>query len=145
MNDTDPKLQAWSQLLGAHALLLRRVEEHLKQCKMPPLAWYDVLWELERAGGALRIGELAERLVIERYNMTRLLDRLEKAGLLIRRPDTADRRGFIAEITLEGKDQRARMWPHYRKAVEAAFGDTLPSEDARQLTDILRRIGARLR
>ena len=80
--ERDPAIRSWSHLLGAHALAVRAIEERLTAAGQPPLSWYDVLLELARAGGRLRVGELGERLVVEPHNITRLLDRLEAAGLL---------------------------------------------------------------
>jgi hypothetical protein len=82
--ERDPPIRAWSHLLGAHALGVRAIEQRLTAAGQPPLSWYDVLLELARAGGRLRVGELGERLVVEPHNVTRLLDRLEAEGLLRR-------------------------------------------------------------
>src|ERR1700737_382078 len=87
-----PAIRAWSHFLGANALALRAIEERLKAANQPPFAWYDVLLELDRAGGRLRIGELGLRLVVEPYNVTRLLDRLESEGLLKREQAYGDGR-----------------------------------------------------
>ena len=141
--DTDPRLRAWSHFLGAHALAVRKIEERLKAAGQPSIGWYDVLLELERAGGRLRIGELAESLVVEPYNMTRLLDRLEGAGLLGRERAPGDRRGAFAVITAEGTALRRRMWPHYQRAIIEAFA-LLSEADAEALVRIMKKVIAHL-
>ena len=74
-------VQAWARLLKAERLALARVETALKQAGLPPLAWYDVLLELERAGEAgLRPFELERALLLAQYNLSRLLDRIERGG-----------------------------------------------------------------
>jgi len=123
-------LAAWSRFLGAHALMLRAMDAEMKAASLPSMAVYDVLLELDRSGGRLRIGELANRLVIEPYNMTRLLDRLEKAGLLRRERVAGDRRGAFAVLTQEGAALRERIWPHYRRLIVEIFGATLTARDA---------------
>lgn len=140
----DAVLVAWSRFLGTHTRVLRTMEASLKSAGLPSMGWYDVLLELDRAGGRRRIGELAEALVIEPYNMTRLLDRLEKAGLLTRETATDDRRGAIAVLTAEGADLRRRMWPHYRRMIREIFGTALTECDARTLVRILTGIDTHL-
>jgi DNA-binding MarR family transcriptional regulator len=137
---SDASLKAWSTLLGAHALTLRGVEAHLKKAGLPPLAWYDVLWELERADGELRVGELAERLVIEPYNATRLLDRLAAEGLLRRERAKEDRRGARAVITEKGRALRRRIWPHYQRAVLDLFAAPLSETEAKGLVRALTKV-----
>lgn len=140
MAEQDEYLRTWSHLLGAHALAMREIERRLAAEHLPSMAWYDVLWELERAGGRLRIGELADRLVVERYNMTRLLDRLEREGFLSREPNPDDRRAAFAVLTDAGRQMRERMWPHYRAAVEFVIGGALSRDEAAAMTEGLKRI-----
>ena len=79
------KPDAWSLFLTAHALVVEEIEKRLSAAGLPPLAWYDALWALERApDGTARMFEMAERMVIARYNLTRLMDRIEAAGLVER-------------------------------------------------------------
>src|ERR1700730_2294233 len=88
---------AWPAFLKAHAVLVERVEERLKASRLPDLAWYDVLWALECAPqNRLRMHELAAHTVITRSNLTRLVDRLEAAGLVVRDRDCTDPRGSYA-------------------------------------------------
>ena len=63
----------WALFLTAHAGLLEQIEVRLADAGLPSLAWYDVLWALERAGSRrLRMRELADMSVISRSNLTRL-------------------------------------------------------------------------
>jgi len=136
----DQTLRAWSRLLGAHALVLRAIERRLRSRELPPLTWYDVLLELERAGGRLRVGDLAERVVIERYNMTRLLDRLEAQGLLVREKSERDRRAISVVLTQRGAQLRRRIWPHYRRAILEFFAAPLSEREAEALTRSLTKV-----
>lgn len=145
MREDDQGPRAWSHFLGAHALALGAVEARLKAAGQPPLAWYDVLLELDRAGGRLRIGELGERLVVEPYNMTRLVDRLEKEKLLKRERVEADGRGASVALTDKGAELRRTMWPHYRKAIEDVFAQALGEKDAAAMTRALKKVIAKLR
>jgi DNA-binding MarR family transcriptional regulator len=137
-------LKAWSDFLGAHALALRRIAERLKAAEAPPLEWYDALLELDRAGGRLKIGELAERVVIAPYNMTRLLDRLEAEGLLRRERSSTDRRSADAVLTEKGAALRRSIWPAYERAILEVFAP-LSEHDAEAMTRILSRVIAHLR
>ena len=131
----------WPLFLTAHAVLVERVETRLAEAGQPPLAWYDVLWALERAeGGRVRLSELAERIVLSRSNMTRLIDRLEQAGLVGRERSQEDGRGSYAILTPAGKEQRAKMWPVYRAAISTLFETHLQPAEARVMNLVLRRI-----
>jgi DNA-binding MarR family transcriptional regulator len=143
--EADAVVRAWSHLLGAQALAVRAVQTRLTAAGQPGLAWYDVLLELERAGGELRVGELGERLVIEPHNVTRLLDRLESKGLLKRRRAAEDQRGVGAVLTRKGAALRQQMWPHYRDAIRATFGVALSPREAEALTGVLKGIIQSLR
>jgi len=143
--ERDPAIRAWSHLLGTHALAVRAIEERLTAAGQPPLAWYDVLLELTRAGGRLRVGELGERLVVEPHNITRLLDRLEAAGLLKRQRAPKDRRGVFAVLTEKGAALREQMWLHYRSAILEVLGSAVSKHEAVTLTTTLKKIIAHLR
>lgn len=75
----------WFSFVRSHRLMIREIEQRLAKAGLPVYAWYDALWGLEsHPQGARRMYELADVLVIERYNLTRLVDRLEKEGLVSR-------------------------------------------------------------
>jgi DNA-binding MarR family transcriptional regulator len=136
-----PQLDAWRALLRGQTLVLEQVERDLADAELPPLGWYDVLTELNKApGGKLRIHELADAVIISRSSLSRLLDRIEDAGLLRREPCKDDRRGAFATITPAGKRMLDRMWPVYERRLVEHFHPQLAPEDARALTAALERV-----
>ena len=133
--------EAWRALITAHAAAVERIERELSEAGLPPLGWYDVLLELWRVPGRrLRMHELARAVVLSRSGLTRLVDRLEKEGLLRREPDPADGRGSFAVLTDEGVRMRERMWPVYAKGIAEHFGAHVSDEEARVLSRALGRV-----
>ena len=138
--NSDAKGHAWALLLTAYATLVEKIEASLARAKLPPLAWYDVLWELEKAeGGKLRMHELASRIVLSRSNLTRLADRLERAGLVAREDTPHDRRGYHCVITRSGLAARKKMWPVDRAEIERLFSSHVTLEEARAMGEALAR------
>ena len=136
----DPKGHAWAVLLTAHATLVGKIETALAEAGLPPLSWYDVLWELEKAPeGKLRMHELARRVVLSRSNLTRLADRLEHAKLIAREDTPHDRRGYHCVITAAGLAMRKKMWPVYKAEIERLFSRHVSVAEARVIGDALGR------
>ncbi|RJF57552.1 MarR family transcriptional regulator [Serratia inhibens] len=120
MSSGEPDL--WFSYVRSHRLMIREIEQRLSQAGLPPYAWYDTLWGLEsHPQGSRRMHELADVLVIERYNLTRLVDRLEKEGLVSRIRSAEDGRAAFVSITVKGKDLRKRMWAIYQATVAELF------------------------
>ena len=138
---TDPRRRAWARYLVSQSLVLERIEVALSDAGLPSLDWYDVLWVLESAEhGRLRMAELARKAVVSRYNVTRLTDRLEKAGLVGRSDCPVDGRGTVCAITAKGRALRARMWTVYRKQIDELFGKHLSAREAETITGACERI-----
>jgi len=136
----NPKEHAWALLLAAHATLVEQIEAALAQAELPPLAWYDVLWELEKAeGGKLRMHELARRVVLSRSNLSRLADRIENAGLIGRVDSPRDGRGYDCVITRAGLAMRKKMWPVYEAQIERLFSRHVTVAEARVIGEVLAR------
>jgi DNA-binding MarR family transcriptional regulator len=132
---------AWALFLTAHAVLIDRVEAALRRAGLPELAWYDVLWALENADrGKLRMHELAERIVLTRSNLSRLVDRLERAGLVRREACVDDGRGHYAVIAEPGLAMRKKMWPVYRAEIDRVFARHVDPAEAQVVADCLTRI-----
>ena len=135
--------EAWRALITAHAAAVEGIERGLVEAGLPSLGWYDVLLELSAAPGCqLRMHELASAVVLSRSGLTRLVDRLEKAGLLRREPDPADGRGSFAVLTDEGARMREKMWPVYARGIAEHFGAHVSDEEAEVLSRALGRVRA---
>ena len=109
---SEQHLAAWRTFLKAHATIINRIDHDLVAAERPPLSSYDVLIELyEVPEHRLRMHELAERVVLSRSGLTRLVDRLEAEGLLLRDRSGTDRRGAYAVITEQGIAALRQSWP----------------------------------
>lgn len=134
-------IAAWIALSRAQRSALGRVEARLKAEDLPPLSWYDALWELEKAGEAgLRPFELERAMLFEQYNLSRLADRLAKAGYMQRETCLDDRRGQLLKISHAGRELRRRMWDVYSQAIEEEVGARLTSPEASALAELLRKL-----
>jgi DNA-binding MarR family transcriptional regulator len=137
-----PYFDAWRAFLNAHAALMRRIEDALAAADLPPLSWYDVLWPLHRASErTLRMGELSASVVtISRSGLTRLVDRIEEAGLVRRQASANDRRGTEVVLTNEGAAMLRRMWPVYAAEIQRSFVDALSQKEAVAVRDALSHV-----
>ncbi len=109
-------VDAWIALLRAKDSSLAYVEKSLKDNGLPPFAWYDVLWELDKAGEAgLRPFEIEQQKLLSQYSLSRLLGRLEKAGYLVKTQCETDGRGHLVTITPQGREIREKMWAVYSR------------------------------
>lgn len=134
-------VSAWTRLTRAQQQAQGAIEAALKAAGLPPLAWYDVLLETERAGKqGLRPFELERAMLLAQYNLSRLVDRIEASGYVERRPCEDDGRGHRVAITDTGRALRRRMWPVYARAIEAAVGRRLSAQQARTLGDLLGKL-----
>jgi DNA-binding MarR family transcriptional regulator len=139
--DDRPSITAWARLMRTSQALLSAVEADLKASGVPSLAWYDVLLELDRAGeSGLRPYELQDAVLLAQYNVSRLAERLLKAGYIERLPCPEDGRGHILRVTPDGRQLRRKMWLTYRAAIAERFGEKLDDDDLRQLTAVLGKL-----
>ena len=98
------ELRAWRGFLRAHAALTRELDAALSDTHDLPLTSYEVLLRLHEAPrGRLRMSEVAGSLLLSRSGVTRLVDRLERGGMLERRECEDDGRGYWAVITPAGR------------------------------------------
>jgi len=137
----DPHREAWIAITQTHAAVTGRLQEALTAAELPPLPWYEVLATLDRAPEQrLKMGELAEALVITRGGLTKLVDRLIKAGLLERTFCETDRRVSYATLLPAGVELLAEMRPVVRGELETAFSANLTVKQADELRAMLERI-----
>ena len=137
----NPHGEAWGSLTRTHAAISGRLQEALAQAEYPPLPWYEVLATVADAPEQrMKMGTLAEALVITRGGLTKLVDRLVKAGLLERTFCETDRRVSYATLTAGGSELLEEMRPVVIAELTAAFSANLSVTEAKELTVTLERV-----
>src|SRR3954469_24538445 len=138
---SEEAVTAWARLVRAEQTVLEKIEAALKAADLPALSWYDVLLELSRAdAGRLRPLELERRTLLAQYNASRLIDRMEKSGLVERLPHPEDGRGQLVAITAEGRALQKRMWRIYGPAIARHVGEKLRPAEAAELGRLLKKL-----
>jgi DNA-binding MarR family transcriptional regulator len=130
------ELAAWRGLLRTHARVLAALDAELEQAHGLAVPEYEVLLVLTQCGDQhLRMSELADAALLTRSGMTRLVDRLEKQGLVRRERCPADGRGTYAVITPEGAAAFAAARPTHIAGVRRLFLDPLKKKEQRLLAE----------
>ncbi|MFZ5493938.1 MAG: MarR family winged helix-turn-helix transcriptional regulator [Verrucomicrobiota bacterium] len=138
-------LEAWRRHYSSFWRVFAAIDADLAAAGLPSLSWYDALYELYLAPGRhLRMSELAHSALLSRSGLTRLVDKLEREGLIRRRPCPADGRVQHAELTDKGVEKLRKIWPVYRAGIVKYFAVHLSEAEARQVADIFGRIRAAL-
>ncbi len=138
---TDRELAAWTGLLRAHTRLVGQLDEELRREHDLPLSSYDVLTQLESAPGAeMRMSELAEAVLLSRSGLTRLVDRLERQGLLERRDCPEDARGANAALTERGRGRLYEARATHLDGLRRLYLSRLGPGDQDRLAEIWDRL-----
>lgn len=136
----DPRITAFGMLTEAHNEAVRVMEQQLAELELPH-QFASVLVRLIRTpGNELRMTDLAVDMTISTSGLTRLIDRMETAGLVQRRSCPTDRRGLNVTLTADGRRQVAAMAEPHLAALELAVGRHLTDAQLEQLTDLLRKV-----
>ena len=131
----------WRAFLETHSTVVKYLERRMHEQHGLPLSWWDVLLQLaDGPEGRLRMGELAESVLLTRSGVTRLLDRMIEAGLVLREPCPGDRRGYYAVITQEGRDTIGRVGPDHSKDAWKVFLGHITEEEAVLLGRVFKRV-----
>ena len=128
------ELAVWRGFLATHAAVTRRLDALLSGGHGLSLVQFDVLIQLSLAGGELRMAELADRVLLSRSGLVRLVDALVRRGLVARRTDPADARGTFAGLTRAGEEQVQTAGAAHREHVRAHFLAPLDASQRRALT-----------
>ena len=135
-NDERARLRLWLRLLSTSNLIEQHIRGRLRSEFGITLPQFDVLSELERAGEAQTMSALSQRLLVSNGNITGVVDRLEREGLVRRRPAARDRRVLYIELTAKGGALFQRMAKAHQAWLTALFNE-LPPDDISQLSDRL--------
>ena len=135
------QLEAWRRHYVAFWRTLARIEADLAAAGLPSLSWYDALYQLYLVPARrLRMSGLARCAILSRSGLTRLVDRLEEQGLIVRRACPTDGRGQEVELTAAGLALLRRMWRVYREGIARHFAANLRPGEAEQVVAIFGRI-----
>lgn len=135
------ELGAWRNFLRVHSQLTRALDAELSAAHGLPLSSYEVLLFLNDApDGRLRMAQLADSVLLSPSGLTRLVDRLERAGLVRRESCPTDRRGFEAVITDDGRAAFAEARPTHLSGVRRRFLEHFSTEDMRTLARYWARV-----
>ena len=128
-------------MLRAHSSLTRELDAELRAEHRLPLTSYEVLLRLATSpDGAMRMSVLAHSVLLSRSGLTRLVDRLERAGLVERRECEEDARGLLAVITAAGRELFAEARKTHLAGVRRLYLDLLSEAEQRTLGELFERL-----
>lgn len=102
-------LRTWLRLLSCETIIQQKLRTLLRQNFAVTLPQFDVLSELEYAGGPLTMSQLSKVLMVSNGNVTGVIDRLEKTGYVKRKRAEHDRRVQFIELTAKGSTAFDKM------------------------------------
>ena len=138
------RLRAWRLYFESALAVLDVLESELERDAGIPLRWYDTLVQLEETDG-LRMTELAERILYSKSGFTRIVDRMEEAGLLRRVRPENDRRSILIVLTDEGRRTMEEARRYHRHSIEQHFSRHLADADIKALIRALDKVSAHAR
>ncbi len=138
---SEGEMDAWRGLLRAHSSVAKQLESALEGAHSLPLRAYEVLHYLEEMpGGRMRMSDLAEQAQLSRSGLTRLVDRLERDGLLMRCSCQHDARGAYACLTDAGSERLREARGTHLTVVREQFLSRFSKRELHTLTEMWNRI-----
>jgi DNA-binding MarR family transcriptional regulator len=138
-------LRAWRLFFESALALLDVLGAELEQETGIPMRWYDVLVQLEETPEGIPMNSLADRILYSKSGFTRVVDRMEEAGLVRRvRPDH-DRRSILVVLTPKGDDVKEQARRYHRDGIARHFADHLSEGDVKAVTRALQKVSEHVR
>jgi DNA-binding MarR family transcriptional regulator len=109
------------------------------------MRWYDVLVHVEETPGGVRMNELADQILYSKSGFTRVVDRMEAAGLVRRVRPESDRRSIFVVLTDEGRATLELARRYHRDAIDRHFSRHLSDADVKMLTRTLEKLSSHAR
>lgn len=137
---TPGQLEVWRAFLEAHHAITNALTHELEESGLP-IGFYDVLVQLTEAGAAgMRMADLARKVLISKSGLTRLIDRMNEAGLVVRVPSPEDARGFHVVATQEGRAALRRASPIHLRGVARHFTSLLSDQELAVIGEAMARV-----
>ena len=142
---TTAEQRAWKSFLRGYAVLVRELDSELEATHGLPLTSFEVLARLHAAPDQrMRMGDLADAVLLSRSGLTRLVDRLARDGLLTRCSCSHDARGAFAVLTAEGERMFEAARPIHIAGVRESFLRRFDAEELEGLSEMLERLAPEL-
>jgi len=139
------RLRAWRLFFESALALLDLLDTELEHAVGIPQRWYDVLVHLEESRQGIPMNELAERILYSKSGFTRVVDRMEEAGLVRRERPENDRRTILILLTDNGTEMLKRARRHHRDGIQRHFSAHLTNADIKALTRALEKVSTHVR
>jgi DNA-binding MarR family transcriptional regulator len=144
--EDDDRLRAWTLFLESYRRVIVALDDELQAERDLPLAYYDVLIQLFYAPDRrLRMNQLASVVLLSKSGLTRLVDRMEAAGLVERASSPTDRRGSFAVLTPRGEQVFRKAAPVHLDGIHRHFSCHLTATEAKTLARVLEKVREPLR
>lgn len=142
---TPEQLRCWRLFVETSLALVDVLDTELQEAAGIPQRWYDVLVHLEESPDGIAMTELADQILYSKSGFTRLIDRMEEAGLVSRVRPQDDRRSILVTITDQGTQTMQDARRHHRDGIERHFSRHLTDTDTKALTRALEKISTHTR
>ena len=139
------RLRSWRLFFESALALTDVLGKELEEAAGIPMRWYDVLVQLEESREGIPMNLLAERILHSKSGFTRVVDRVEAAGLVRRVRPENDRRSILVVLTDQGRAAIDQARRHHRHAIEQHFSRHLTDADIKALTRALDKVSAHAR
>ena len=137
---TREQLIVWRAFLETSYALIDILDAELQAERGLSLAWYDALVHLEEGEHGLRMNELASRILLSKSGLTRVIDKMEEAGLVTRERPAGNRRVVLVHMTPKGAETLAAARVVHRRGIQEHFAQQVDQADLQALAGILQPI-----
>jgi DNA-binding MarR family transcriptional regulator len=139
------RLRSWRLFFESAMAVTDVLDEELQREAGISTRWYDVLVHLEESPEGIPMNELAERILYSKSGFTRVVDRMEEAGLVSRVRPEHDRRTILVVLTDKGAETMEDARRHHRDGIERHFAKHLTDNEVKVLTRALKKVSAHAR
>lgn len=137
---TPSAVSIWENLVRVHRAATTAMDANLREQCGHSLDDYDVLHQISEHAAPIRMGDLADRLLVANSSCNRIVGKLVEAGFVVRSHGERDRREVFVDLTAEGRRLRRRMAAVHGRDIDRLIGSPLSATDRRRLDGSLRRL-----